>query len=79
MFKPVRWNTFVKDFLRIQLGFALYGLAIALLIRANLGTNAWAVFEVALANLTHLTPGTMSIIVGAVVLLGSLIMKEQKK
>ena len=37
MLKPIRWNTFIKDFVIIQIGFLLYGLAIALIVRANLG------------------------------------------
>ncbi len=77
MFKPIRWNTFFRDFLIIQIGFALFGLSIALLIRANLGTSPWVMLEVALAQLAGLTPGTMSVIVGLLVLSGSAIMREQ--
>ena len=76
MFKPVRWNTFVRDMLRIQLGFAMFGLAIALLIRANLGTNAWAVLEVAIAQILRLTPGTISVVMGFVVLIIALLLHE---
>ncbi len=75
--KPIRWKTFPRDFVVIQVGFALFGLAIALLIRANLGTNPWVILEVALAQITGLTPGTMSIIVGFIVLIGSLLLREQ--
>jgi uncharacterized membrane protein YczE len=77
MFKPIRWNTFPRDFLRIQIGFLLFGLAIALMIRGNIGTSAWAVLEVALANILHITPGTMTVIMGFVVLSGALIMREK--
>ena len=41
MFKPIRWKQFPRDFLVIQVGFLLFGLAITLMIRANLGTSAW--------------------------------------
>lgn len=77
MFKSIRWNTFVRDFLVIQIGFALFGLSIALLIRANLGTSPWVMLEVALSQLTGLTPGTMSVTVGLLVLSGSAVMREQ--
>lgn len=77
MLKPIRWQTFPRDFAVIQIGFALYGLAIALLIRANLGASPWAVLEVALSQLTGLTVGTASIFVGLVVLAGALMLKEQ--
>jgi len=77
MFKPVIWKTFPRDFLVIQIGFALFGLSIALMIRSNVGTTPWAVLEVALSQLTGITPGRMSIIVGMVVLLGSLTLRER--
>jgi uncharacterized membrane protein YczE len=77
MLKPVRWNTFIRDFLVIQIGFALFGLSIAAMIRSNLGTSPWAVLEVAISKLTGITPGRMSIIVGFVVLLGALILREK--
>ncbi|MEJ5223951.1 MAG: hypothetical protein WHV44_05795 [Anaerolineales bacterium] len=75
--KPIRWKTFPRDFLRIQTGFAIFGFAIALMVRANLGTSAWAVLEVALARLTGLSIGVMSIIVGLAVLVGALILQEK--
>ncbi len=77
MFKPVNWKKFPLDFLRIQVGFVLYGLAIALIIRCNLGTSAWSVLEVALARILHLTPGRMTMIMGFLVLSGALIMREK--
>jgi uncharacterized membrane protein YczE len=77
MFKPIRWKTFWRDLLVIQAGFALFGLSIALLIRANLGTSPWVMLEVALAQITGLTPGTLSVIIGFVVLVGAMLMREQ--
>ena len=77
MLKPVRLNTFVRDFIVIQIGFALFGLSIALMIRSHLGTTPWAVLEVALSQLTDIRPGRMSILVGFVVLLGALTLREK--
>jgi uncharacterized membrane protein YczE len=77
MLKPIRWNTFLRDFLIAQLGFAIYGLAIALMIQVNLGTGPWAVLAVALSDITHTTPGTMVILTGIIVLLIALALKEQ--
>lgn len=77
MFIPIRWKTFARDFVVIQMGFALFGLAIATLIRADLGTSAWVMLEVALSQITGLTPGTMSVISGFVVLVVSLILRER--
>ena len=77
MFKPIRWQTFPRDFLRIQIGFALFGLSIALLIQGNLGTDAWGVLEVGIAYALNVSPGTMSVASGFVVLTGVLLMREQ--
>ncbi len=77
MFKPIYWKTFPRDFLRIQSGFFLFGLAITLMIRGNLGTSAWAVLEVALAPKLHISIGTMTVVMGFAVLSGALMMREK--
>jgi uncharacterized membrane protein YczE len=77
MFKPVRWKTFPRDLLVIEIGFTMFGLAITLMIRANLGTGAWAVLEVALAQKLHISIGTMTVLMGFLVLSGALIMREK--
>jgi uncharacterized membrane protein YczE len=77
MLKPIRWNTFVRDFIVIQIGFLLYGLAIALIVRANLGTGTWVVLEVALANILGIRIGTMTVYMGFFVLIIALALREQ--
>lgn len=77
MLKPIRWNTFIRDFLVIQIGFLLYGLALALVIRADLGTTTWLVFEIALADIFRITIGQMTIYVGFSVLILALAMREK--
>lgn len=77
MFKPIRLKTFPRDFLRIELGFFLFGLAITLMIRANLGTSAWAALDVALAQITGLSVGTLTVVVGFTVLSGALLLREK--
>lgn len=77
MLKPIRWNTFIRDFLVIQLGFLLYGLALTLIIRADLGTGTWLVLEVALANILGLKIGTMTVYMGFLVLIIALALREQ--
>ena len=77
MLKPIRTETFLRDLGVIQVGFALFGLSIALTIRANLGTGTWAVLEVALAGILHLSVGTLAIIVGFLVLGLALLLREQ--
>ena len=47
------------------------------MIRANLGTSPWVMLEVALSQITGLTPGTLSVIVGFFVLVVALILRER--
>jgi uncharacterized membrane protein YczE len=77
MLKPIRWNTFLKDFFVIQIGFLLYGLALALLIRANVGTSTWLVLEVALADLLGVSIGALTIYMGFAVLILALALRER--
>jgi len=77
MLKPIRWNTFICDFIVIQFGFLLFGLSIALTIRANIGTGTWTVFEAAVANLTGLSVGNITVLDGFLVLIVALFMREQ--
>jgi uncharacterized membrane protein YczE len=77
MFKTIQWKSFPRDFFIAQVGFAIYGLAIALIIQASLGTGPWAVLSVALADRTGTTPGTMVVLTGLVVLLGAIALREK--
>jgi len=77
MLKPINRKTFPRDFLIAQLGYAIYGLSIALIIEAGLGTGPWAVLAVALADISGTTPGMMLIATGIVVLVGAVLMKEK--
>lgn len=77
MLKPIRWNTFFRDFFVIQIGFMLYGLALTLLIRADVGTSTWLVLEVALANLLNIRIGALTVYMGFAVLLIALALREQ--
>jgi uncharacterized membrane protein YczE len=77
MLKPIRWNTFIRDLFVIQIGFLLYGLAIALIVRANLGTGTWLVLEVALADILGIKIGTMTVYMGFMVLVLALALRER--
>ena len=77
MLKPIRWNTFIRDFFVIQIGFMLYGLALALIIRADLGTGTWLVLEVALANMLGIQIGTMTVYMGFAILIIALTLRER--
>jgi uncharacterized membrane protein YczE len=77
MLRPIRWNTFIRDMFVIQIGFLLYGLALALLIRASVGTSTWLVLEIALADILGIRIGTMTVYMGFAVLVFSLAMRER--
>ncbi|GGM43376.1 YitT family protein [Dactylosporangium sucinum] len=62
-------NRFGRRFVQLQLGLILYGLSMALLIRAHLGLDPWDVFHQGVSERTGLSFGTVVIITGAVVLL----------
>jgi uncharacterized membrane protein YczE len=55
--------------IQLYAGLALYGASSALLVEADLGLEPWNVLHQGLAELTGLTIGVVSIIVGAAVLL----------
>ncbi|HNB50929.1 MAG TPA: hypothetical protein PK530_03255 [Anaerolineales bacterium] len=77
MFKPIHWKTFPRDFLVIQSAFLIFGFAIATMIRVNLGTSPWAVFEVAMSKILDITPGRMTIWMGFIVLTIALALRER--
>jgi uncharacterized protein len=52
-------------------GLALFGFAVALMIRSNLGLGPWDAFHVGLHTLTGMTVGMASIVVGVVIVAAS--------
>ena len=61
-----RWP---RRLLQLYAGLALYGLSIALLARSELGLMPWSVLDQGLARTTGLSLGACSVVVGVVVLL----------
>jgi uncharacterized membrane protein YczE len=58
-------------FALLNIGLALFALAMVLSLRSNLGANSWTVFHDGLAQQTPLTLGTAGIVVGFVILIVS--------
>ncbi|GGZ59550.1 membrane protein [Streptomyces bluensis] len=58
-----------RRLIQLYAGLALYGASMALLVEAGLGLAPWIVLDEGLAELTGLTIGVTVILVGAVVLL----------
>ncbi|MGW3783954.1 membrane protein YczE [Micromonospora chokoriensis] len=59
----------VRRLVQLYLGLGLYGVSMALMIRSDLGLDPWDVFHQGLSKLTGLSFGTVTIAVGALVLL----------
>ncbi|GAA4036327.1 hypothetical protein [Streptomyces shaanxiensis] len=59
----------IRRLSQLYVGLALYGASAALLVEAGLGLEPWGVLHQGLAERTGLTIGVVSIVVGAVVLL----------
>lgn len=60
---------FMRRFIQLQLGLCLFGFGAALMVRSNLGLDPWNVFHQGLSLLTGLSLGVVSILMGAVVML----------
>ena len=54
---------------RLLAGLVLFGLALAVLVQAQLGLDPWTVFTQGLATRTNLTLGTVTVLVSLVLLL----------
>jgi uncharacterized membrane protein YczE len=65
---PIR-ERFGRRFGQLQLGLVAYGLSLALMIESGLGLDPWDVFHQGLALRTGLSMGTIVIVVGVLVLL----------
>ncbi|MGP3991197.1 membrane protein YczE [Streptomyces sp. 3N207] len=59
----------VRRLTQLYVGLLLYGASAALMVRAGLGLDPWDVFHQGISEHTGLSIGTVSIIVGAMVLL----------
>jgi uncharacterized membrane protein YczE len=70
------WRRFTYDFLIIQIGFLLFGLAIDVLVGANLGLDPWDVLQMAVTYHIPVTLGESSIGVAALIVLVDIILKE---
>jgi uncharacterized membrane protein YczE len=70
------WRRFGRDFLLIQFGFLLFGLAINMMVQANLGLAPWDVLHMALTFHLPITLGEASIGVAVVVVLLDLLLRE---
>jgi len=70
------WKRFAYDFFVIQIGFAMFGLAIDIMVRANIGLGPWDVLHMALTYHLPLTLGEANIGVAALIIVCDVILRE---
>lgn len=58
-----------RRLLQLYIGLVLYGVSTAMFVRANLGADPWNVFHLGVAQIFSLNIGMVMILVGALVLL----------
>lgn len=69
MMAAMAWNRHLRRLVQLYIGLSLYGFGAALQVRAGLGLDPWDVFHQGLGAHLGLAIGTALIIVGALVLL----------
>jgi len=67
----------IRRLLQLHAGLTLYGISLALMVRADLGLDPWDVFHQGLAERTGLTFGTVVGLVGAIVLLAWIPLRQR--
>lgn len=67
----------IRRLVQLHLGLALFGFALALMVRATLGLDPWTVFQQGLTDVTGLTLGQLSIAVGALVMLAWIPLRQK--
>ena len=69
-------NKFIRVITRLLLGFIVYGLAIVVMIHANVGLSPWDVLYQGISLKTGLTMGKVSISVGIIIIIIDAILGE---
>lgn len=67
----------IRRLLQLHLGLALFGVSLALMVRATLGLDPWTVFQQGLTDITGLTLGQLSIAIGVVVMLAWIPLRQK--
>jgi uncharacterized membrane protein YczE len=67
----------IRRLIQLHLGLCLFGFALALMVRATLGLDPWNVFQQGLMGLTGLTLGQVSIVIGVVVMLAWIPLRQK--
>jgi uncharacterized membrane protein YczE len=74
---PERERSLVGRLAQLYFGLSLYGAATALRVRADLGLDPWGAFHQGISQVAGLTFGTTIIVVGAVILLSWIPLRQK--
>ncbi|MEA2002310.1 MAG: hypothetical protein U9N84_10570 [Actinomycetota bacterium] len=74
---PLPTYRFPRRFGQLIVGLSLFGVGVALMVRADLGLSPWQTFHQGVAEMTGLAIGTVVIITGLVVLLAWIPLREK--
>lgn len=74
---PPRGRRLPRRLVQLYAGLVLYGFSIAVLVRSELGLMPWSVLDQGLSRSTGLSLGTVTILVGAVVLLAWIPLRQR--
>lgn len=75
-FRWMGWRRFAYDFFVIQIGFVLFGVAIDIMVGANIGLDPWNVLQMSLTYYLPITLGEASIGVAAFIVLVDMVLRE---
>ena len=68
---------YIKRFLRMFSGIALYGCGVYMTIQANLGLSPWDALNMGVANVSGLSFGDAGVIVGGIILVLDVVLNEK--
>ena len=74
---PARQRSIMGRLFQLYFGLSLYGGATALRVRADLGLDPWGAFHQGISQVTGLTFGTTIIVVGAIILLSWIPLRQK--
>lgn len=68
---------FIKRFIKLMLGLFLYSLGIVITMQANIGFASWEVFHKGISNISGISIGQVTIIVGLIICIIVVLMGEK--
>jgi uncharacterized membrane protein YczE len=70
-------KNYVLRTIRLIFGLFLFALGLLLSIQANIGLAPWDAFSMGISNITHISYGTIVIIIGFVIIAVDMVLKEK--